>query len=63
MRRLNAEELRDATLVVSGQFNPQMYGPGFYPQLSAEVLATQSRPGDGWGNSTAEIGRAVSIST
>ena len=29
-------------------------GPGFYPKLSQEVLATQSRPGDGWGKSTPE---------
>ena len=31
-----------------------MFGPGFYPKLSQEVLATQSRPGDGWGKSTPE---------
>jgi hypothetical protein len=54
MRRLSAEEIRDATLVASGQFNPAMYGPGFYPKLSQEVLSTQSRPGDGWGESTPE---------
>ena len=54
MRRLSAEEIRDATLVTSGQFNPTMFGPGFYPKLSQEVLATQSRPGDGWGQSTPE---------
>jgi hypothetical protein len=29
-----------------------MYGPGFYPTISKEVLAGQSRPGAGWGNST-----------
>jgi len=52
MRRLSAEELRDATLVTSGQFNPAMYGPSFFPKLSDEVLATQSRPGEGWGEST-----------
>jgi mono/diheme cytochrome c family protein len=54
MRRLSAEEIRDATLVTSGQFNPAIYGAGFYPTLSQEVLATQSRPGDGWGQSTPE---------
>src|SRR6185436_8280239 len=52
MRRLSAEELRDATLVTTGQFNPAMYGPSFFPKLSEEVLATQSRPGEGWGEST-----------
>jgi hypothetical protein len=51
LRRLSAEELRDAMLVTSGQFNLQMYGPGIYPPLAKEVLATQSRPGDGWGES------------
>jgi hypothetical protein len=51
MRRLSGEEIRDASLVTSGQFNPAMFGPGFYPKLSQEVLATQSRPGDGWGKS------------
>jgi hypothetical protein len=54
VRRLTGEEIHDAALVASGQFNPTMFGPGYYPKLSAEVLATQSRPGDGWGNSTPE---------
>jgi len=54
MRRLSGEELRDAVLVTSGNFNPKMFGPGVYPALSAEVLASQSRPGDGWGTSTPE---------
>ena len=43
MRRLSAEELRDSILAVAGQLNPQMYGPGVYPEISAEVLAGQSR--------------------
>jgi hypothetical protein len=30
-RRLDAESLRDSVLVVAGQFNPAMYGPGFRP--------------------------------
>jgi hypothetical protein len=54
MRRLSAEEVRDAMLMVSGEFNPQMHGPGIYPKLSQEVLATQSMPGAGWGKSTPE---------
>ncbi|HEX3602352.1 MAG TPA: DUF1553 domain-containing protein, partial [Lacipirellulaceae bacterium] len=54
MRRLSAEEIHDATLVASGQFNPAMFGHGYYPKLAPEVLATQSRPGDGWGKSTPE---------
>jgi hypothetical protein len=52
MRRLGAEEIRDAALSTSGKLNTAMFGSGFYPKLSAEVLATQSRPGDGWGEST-----------
>src|SRR5690606_10874290 len=54
LRRLSAEELRDATLAASGALNRQLYGPSFYPKLSAEVLATQSRPGEGWGESSPE---------
>jgi hypothetical protein len=51
LRRLGAEEVRDAVLAVNGRLNPQMYGPGFYEEISAEVLAGQSRPGSGWGKS------------
>jgi hypothetical protein len=61
MRRLGAEEVRDATLAVTGELNPKMYGPGFYATLSQEVLATQSRPGDGWGDSPESEQRRRSI--
>ena len=54
LRRLGAEELRDATLAASGQLNLALYGPSFYPEMSAEVLATQSQPGNGWGESSPE---------
>jgi mono/diheme cytochrome c family protein len=54
LRRLSAEELRDAVLVTTGKLNSSLYGPSFFPEMSAEVLATQSRPGDGWGDSSAE---------
>jgi hypothetical protein len=50
MRRLAAEEIRDSILAASGDLNGKMYGPGIYPELPAEVLATQSMPGKGWGN-------------
>jgi hypothetical protein len=40
--------------MATGELNPKMYGTSFYPKLSQEVLATQSRPGDGWGESPAE---------
>ncbi|MEM9588254.1 MAG: PSD1 and planctomycete cytochrome C domain-containing protein [Planctomycetota bacterium] len=51
-RRLSAEEVRDSILAVNGSLNPQVYGPSFFPKLSAEVLAGQSRPGEGWGQSS-----------
>jgi hypothetical protein len=54
MRRLTAEELRDAILSVSGDLNLKMYGPGVYPEIPEEVLAGQSRPGAGWGKSPPE---------
>jgi mono/diheme cytochrome c family protein len=49
LRRLSAEELRDSILLVSGQLDTsKIGGPSVYPRISAEVLAGQSRPGDGW---------------
>lgn len=53
VRRLSAEQLRDAVLAVAGQLNEQQYGESMYPTLSAEVLASQSKPGNGWGRSSA----------
>lgn len=50
-RRLSAEEIRDSILLTNGSLNENVYGPSFYPQLSREVLAGQSRPGSGWGQS------------
>jgi len=54
MRRLAAEELRDSIHVVSGEFDPRMFGPGVYPAIPQAVLAGQSRPGHGWGSSPPE---------
>ena len=51
MRRLTAEEIRDSVLALSGSLSPRMYGPGVYPEMPREVLATQSMPGKGWGQS------------
>jgi len=52
MRRLSGEEIRDSVYAVTGLFNPQKYGPPIYPEISAEVMAGQSRPGEGWGKSS-----------
>jgi mono/diheme cytochrome c family protein len=54
MRRLSAEELRDSMLAANGSLNLKMGGPSFYSIIPAEVLAGQSRPGSGWGNSSEE---------
>ncbi|QDT65141.1 PSD1 and planctomycete cytochrome C domain-containing protein [Calycomorphotria hydatis] len=51
IRRLSAEEIRDAVHVVNGRFNSKMYGPSYFPDLSKEVLQGQSKPGSGWGKS------------
>jgi len=51
-RRLEAEAVRDSILAVSGQLNPQRGGPSVFPPLPRAVLEGQSRPGDGWGQSS-----------
>ena len=54
LRRLGAEEIRDAILAVSGNLNLKAGGPSIYPTIPQEVLAGQSRPGDGWFTSSPE---------
>ncbi len=54
LRRLDAEALRDTLMAVSGRLNPTMGGRGFFPRLSGEVLAGQSRPGLDWEISSPE---------
>lgn len=54
MRRLSAEEIRDSIHATTGIINLKMGGPSYYPLVSKEVLAGQSRPGAGWGNSSPE---------
>ena len=54
MRRLGAEEVRDSILAVGGVLNLKMGGPGVFPEIPAEVLAGQSVPGAGWGQSPPE---------
>lgn len=51
IRRLSAEQIRDSVLAVTGQLNQQLHGPSMFVSLSDEVLASQSQPGLGWGNS------------
>ena len=53
-RRLSAEELRDSVLAISGNLNRTLEGPGVYPPMPEEILATSSRPGAAWGRSSAE---------
>ncbi|MBA4065373.1 MAG: hypothetical protein C0501_17005 [Isosphaera sp.] len=48
MRRLSGEEVRDSILAVSGSLNLKAFGPSTYPKIPKEVLAGQSRPGEGW---------------
>lgn len=58
LRRLDAESIRDAILSVSGKLNPEMGGRGIFPKLSTGVLASQSRPGNGWVQDQSEMQRA-----
>ncbi len=51
VRRLSAEEYRDAILTINGSLNPQPYGPSIYTIMPEEVLATASKPDEAWGNS------------
>src|SRR5262249_36192020 len=63
LRRLEAEAIRDAVLAASGELNLQMGGRGFFPTLPQEVLAKQSRPGNGWDKSPVDqqVRRSVYI--
>ena len=54
LRRLTAEEVRDAVLAVSGNLNPTLGGEGVYPPLPRAVLETASRPDAAWGQATPE---------
>ena len=54
MRRLSAEEIRDSILNLTGKLNLKMGGPSIYTEVPRDVLATASRPGGAWGNSSEE---------
>jgi hypothetical protein len=48
-RRLNADEIRDATLAATGALNKEMYGRPVVPPLSDEELANLTqRPDNAW---------------
>jgi len=48
LRRLEAEAIRDSILAVAGTLNSERGGRGFFPRISGEVVAGQSKPGRGW---------------
>jgi hypothetical protein len=54
IRRLTSEEIRDSILAVNGTLNLTMFGPSVYPKIPREVLAGQSKPGNGWTTSNAK---------
>jgi hypothetical protein len=61
-RRLTAEEIRDSVLAACGNLNlKKAEGPSIYPVIPPEVLAGQSRPGDGWGKSTPQDAASRSV--
>ena len=51
-RRLTAEEVRDSFLAVSGKLDLRVGGESVQPPIPKEVLAGQSRPGEGWPTSS-----------
>ena len=60
-RRLDAEALRDAILLVSGQLNTEIGGESFYPRMSPDALEGLSRKGNAWGRSSRAQRRRRSI--
>jgi len=61
LRRLGAEEVRDAILATNGTLNREMYGPSIYSMMPEEALATSSRPDSVWGRSSEEQVRRRSV--
>ncbi len=48
LRRLEAEEVRDAMLAAAGTLSDARGGPGVRPPMPTEVLATSSKPDEVW---------------
>lgn len=65
LRRLDAEEVRDAMLAASGELSPVVGGPSVRPPLPREILETSSRPDAVWPvTSPEDVGRrSIYIST
>ena len=65
LRRLDAEEIRDAMLNASGELRRELGGPSVRPPMPEEVLATSSRPESVWPvTDPADVGRrSLYIST
>ncbi len=61
MRRMTAEEIRDAILAVNGTLNLKMAGPSIYTKVPKEILASASRPNSAWGRSSVEDQRRRSV--
>lgn len=60
-RRLDAESLRDAMLVASGQLDRRIGGPGFYTTISVDALEGLSRKTAAWTASPPEEQRRRSL--
>ncbi len=61
-RRLTAEEIRDSILAVNQSLNlNEIGGQSIYTIIPEAILAGQSRPGEGWGQSSEEERRRRSI--
>lgn len=61
LRRMDAEEVRDSVLAVSGNLNRQFGGPSIYPKIEEEVRQGLSRPDAGWPTTQGEAANRRSV--